>query len=114
MISDNDVEDAILWMASVSEPGGEMVRTIYRARLAEGMILAVEADLATGVIKGDPKLAADKVKWEARATEKYLKAIKEDADAQANLEALRNRFKAETLKIEIWRTQSANDRKGHL
>lgn len=119
IVSDRDVSLAINTYNELTlEPpdGGlsEIGRLVHNDNLFSALVVAVEAELADQFGSADPKLAADKLKWKARAAADYRKALVKAARAAGELASARLRVRAAENVIEIWRTQNANNRRGHL
>jgi hypothetical protein len=119
LISERDMELAINTYndLTLEHPDGgmsEIARLIHNANLFEAMVPAVEAQLADAISEGYQKMPIDKIKWKARASKEYGDALKKAARAAGELGAARLRLKAAENVIEIWRTQNANNRKGHF
>lgn len=98
-----EIERAIDWLRDSARLLGAAKE---RARKAEHWIKHVEAleykmSLATSV---------EAKKADARASDRYLEALTEDAVAAGEYEKLRALREAAALKIEVYRTESANIR----
>lgn len=103
LVSDADVEKALDWLRDSAADIGEAKR---RAVKAEHMLKHVLA-LAMKQQGDMPVSAQDR---EARATPQYLTAIDEAATTAGEFERMRSLREAAALKIEVWRSASANYR----
>ena len=104
MISEDDVTAALNILANDEE----LQRVVSAARLAENMLKHVEAV----EMKLHSDLAVSAQTREARASGRYLTALREDADAYAKHIALKGRREWAAHVIEVWRSQNANARTG--
>jgi len=111
IISDRDIERAIHAYNEAEAVIGDL---IFNKNFTEAMVQAVEAQLADAISEGYQKIPIDKIKWKARASKEFIDAIRKAAVAEAELGRVRLQLKAAENVIEIWRTQNANNRKGHL
>jgi hypothetical protein len=119
VVSDQDVELAISTFNELTViPHGaqmsEIGRLIHNDNLFEAMVGVTESTMANQIADENQKLPVDKIKHKARASKEYLAAVRKAAMAKGELGAARLRVVAATNMIEIWRSQSANNRKGHL
>lgn len=119
IVSDRDVEMAISTFNDLTViPHGsqmsEIGRLIHNDNLFEAMVGVTESTMADQIADENQKMPVDKIKHKARASKEYLAAVKKAAMAKGELGAARLRVVAATNVIEIWRSQSANNRKGHL
>ena len=119
IVTDQDVEMALgtyneLTVVRHGEEMSEMARLIHNDNLFSALVSVYEARLADQISTEDPKLAADKVKWKARRHPEFQKILVKAAKAAGELGAARLRIRAAENVIEIWRSQSANNRRGHL
>lgn len=103
IVSDAQLNDALDWLV---RNAGEMGRAKSRLIKAERMLSHVEALL----IKASNASSDQKKKAEARADQRYLAAINEEADAAGEFEKMRTLREAAALKIEAWRSEQANFR----
>lgn len=62
------------------------------------------------VMKEFNHLPVSKAEVEAYASDRYLKALEEDAAAAGEYETMKALREAAALKIEAWRTEAANFR----
>lgn len=102
IVTDDEVEKALDWLRDNAKEIGDATE---KARFAESMTKHV---LAIEMKRHDGSAAAQE--REARASEKYLEAITDDAKATGALATMRALREAAALKIEVWRSQSANYR----
>jgi hypothetical protein len=119
VVSDRDVEIAISTYNELTLEQGpgelsEIGRLVHNDNLFSALVGVVEAELADRIGAGDQKLAADKIKWKARSSVDYRKALVKAARAAGELASARLRVRAAENVIEIWRSQSANNRRGHI
>jgi len=102
-ISDQEIQKALDWLRDNAEAIGKAKARTVRAGHMLKHIEALES-------KASDERAADSRKMEARTTQRYLKAIEEDAAAAGAYEEMRASREAAAHKIECWRTTSANYR----
>lgn len=104
IVTEYQVERALSFLRdSAAEVGlakGEMIRAGHM----------IKVQLALSMKLCDPGLSAVKAEVEARASEAYLQRVEDDAIACAEYEKLRALRDAAALKIEVWRSSSANYR----
>lgn len=100
---DEDITKAIEFLI---HSAGEIGRAKERSERAGKMIGHIEALMA----KASDEKSADARKMEARASEKYLEAINECAEAEGEMAKLYSLRQAATMKIEAWRTFCATQR----
>lgn len=100
LVSDDEVGDALRWLATNAREIGEA-----RARLIKAghMIKHVES---LGYLASDEK-TIDAKKASVKAGEKWLDAINEEADAAAQFETMKALREAAVARIECWRSESA-------
>lgn len=103
LVSDSSVEKALDYLRDNAEAIGEAVR---EAKLRESMVKVVLAHM----MKGHPDMSAAAQEREARASEDYLEAIQAEAKAAGDLAKMRALREAAAMKIEVWRSASANYR----
>ena len=104
IVTEDDVDKALDFLRDSAGPigsaRGEMIRAGHMAKVT----------LALGMKACDEKMSAAKAEVEARASDSYFEAIDADANACAEYEKLRALREAAALKIEVWRSSSANFR----
>ncbi len=108
IVTEKDVEDALIWLAEHAEACG-------KAR-AEAIYTTDMVDHIEGVLMRD-KYADEPVtvrKNIARADDRYLKAIQDRRDAAQRDTVLRKAHENYSMIIEVFRTESANARKGNI
>jgi hypothetical protein len=103
LVSDSAVEKALDYLRDNAKEIGAAVR---EARLNENLVKVVLAHK----MKEHPDLSAAAQEREARASDEFYKAILADADAAGNLAVMRGLREAASMKIEVWRSASANYR----
>lgn len=103
IVSDDEVERALDWLRDSAQEIGNAKANAVRAG---HMIKHVKA-LVMRVHDGKP---ASHQEREALASPEYLQAIEEDAMAAGELMKLQALREAAALKIEAWRSSSANFR----
>lgn len=103
LVTDDQVGDALRWLATNAAEIGEA-----RARLVKAghMIKHVEA---LQYLRSAEK-TVDAKKADVRASEKWLEAINEEAEAAGEFEKMKALREAAAAKIEAWRTQEASNR----
>jgi len=101
--SDPEIEKALDWLRDHARDMGEAKR---RTISAGHLVKHVEALM----FKMSGEKSAEARKSDARASERYLEAITEDAVAAGEYERLKALREAAALKIEAWRSESANYR----
>lgn len=101
LVTDDEVGDALRWLATNAREIGEA-----RARLVKAghMIKHVEALLFLASVEK----TVDAKKASVRASEKWLEAINEEAEAAGHFEQLKALREAAAARIEAWRTESAS------
>lgn len=118
IVTDRDVERALGTFSDLTAPrqdGSTEIGVLIRNdNFYAALVPVAEAKLAEVISDNEPKLAADKVKWKARASAEYHKAIGQAARAAGELGSARLRLKWAENVIEIWRSQGANNRRGNL
>lgn len=102
-VSDDSASDALNWLVSNAKAIG---RAKEKAVLAESMTKRVRA---LEMARSDAKTVAEKER-DALASEAYLKAIQEEAEAAGAYETLRALKDAATARIECWRSITASAR----
>jgi rhamnose utilization protein RhaD (predicted bifunctional aldolase and dehydrogenase) len=103
LVSDSAVEKALDYLRDNADAIGEAVR---EAKMRESMVKVVLAFM----MKGYPELSAAAQEREARASPDYLEAVKAEAKAAGELAKMRALREAASMKIEVWRSASANYR----
>lgn len=103
IVTDGDLQKALDWLRD-SAIDIKMARE--RMKIAENMVKVQEA---FGFKLSEAK-SAEARKADARTSEKYIAAIKEEAEAFGEFEKLKALREAAALKIETWRTEQANFR----
>lgn len=103
IVSDADVEKALDWLRDNADQIGEAKR---RAVKADHMLKHVRA-LA---MKHSGEQSAAAQEREALAGAEYLTAIDDTANAAGAYEKMKALREAAALKIEVWRSASANYR----
>jgi len=74
---------------------------------------AVKADKMLGHVEalkalGSEQKSGDTRKWDARASQEYLDAINEHAEAEGELSKLYGLRQAAQAKVDAWRTEAAS------
>lgn len=103
LISDTELEKALDWLRDNAAAIGDAK---YRAKKAENMVKHIEAL----EFKASDARSAEARKADARTSERWIKAIEEDALAAGDYERLRGLREAAAMKIEAWRSEQANFR----
>jgi predicted RNA-binding Zn ribbon-like protein len=103
LVSDADVEKALDWLR---DNAADIGRAKEHAIMAERMTKHVKA-LEMQRHNELPVSAQDR---EATASAAYLEALMREAEAAGEYERLRALREAAALKIEVWRSASANYR----
>lgn len=100
LVTDDQVGDALRWLAANAREVGQA-----RARLVRAghMIKHVEALL----FLASTEKTVDAKKAAVRASEKWLEAINEEADAAGEFETMKALCEAAAAKIEAWRSETA-------
>lgn len=102
-VSDEAASDALEWLLKNANRIG---RAKSDAVLTESMTKRVKA---LEMARSDAKTVAEKER-DALASEAYLKAIQEEAEAAGAYETLRALKDAATARIECWRSITASAR----
>lgn len=103
LVSDADVEKALDWLRDNAPAIGEAKREAVRAEHMLKHTKAMAMKLA-----GETSAAAQE--REAFASEQYVAAIDRTANAAGKYEEMKALREAAALKIETWRSASANYR----
>ena len=103
-ISEDQVQSALDWLRdNAADIGAAKARAVAAAHMVKH-IKAIEA-------KRRNEMSAARAEIEAMASVPYLRAIDADAKAAGELAEMYSRREAAVLKIEAWRSMSANFRK---
>lgn len=103
MITEADVEAALSWLRDgAAELGKAKERTVKAGHMLKH-IEALEFKMADGS-------SAESRRAAARVSERYIKAINEDAEAAGEYERLKALREAAALTLEIYRTQESSAR----
>lgn len=102
-VSDEAASDALEWLVKNAKALGKAKE---KAVLAESMTKRVRA---LEMARSDAKTVAEKER-DALASEAYLKAIQEEAEAAGAYETMRALKDAATARIECWRSITASAR----
>ena len=106
MIPDDRITKALTEIANMVDDIGRLLGRMrgleHRLKICKSM----------GFLEADGTVA----EREARAlvSQEYRDMVAEQEAVTTELETLRTRFKLEELVIEVWRTQQASSRKGHV
>lgn len=103
LVSDADVEKALDWLRDNAQEIGEAKANCVRTEKMVKHIKALEMKRHNGL----PVTAQER---EAYASDKYLEALELEARAAGHYEAMKALREAAALKIETWRSASANYR----
>jgi hypothetical protein len=103
IVTDEDLSKALDWLRDSAPAIGEA-----KARLVKAghMLKHIEALL----FLASEEKSAEARKSSARASDKYLDAINEEAFAAGDYEKMKALREAAALKIESWRSEQANYR----
>lgn len=102
MISEPEVEAALDWLRDNAQAIGAAKERMVKAGHMLRHIEAIEFKMAEGSMEFR--------KAHARSTERYVEAINEDAIAAGEYQRMLALREAAALKIEVWRSASANYR----
>lgn len=102
-VSDEAASDALEWLVKNAKALG---RAKEQAVLAESMTKRIRA---LEMARSEAKTVAEKER-DALASEAYLKAIQDEAEAAGAYETLRALKDAATARIECWRSITASAR----
>lgn len=103
LIADDDLDKALSWLRDNAKAIGQAKR---RAVSAGHMVKHVEAI----EFKISDAKSAEARKADARASDRFVEAINEDAEAAGEYETMRALRESAALKIESWRSEQANFR----
>jgi hypothetical protein len=103
IVTDEQVELALDWLRDNAAAIGEAKR---QAVQTEKMVKHIEALM----MKAHSALPVAAQKREAQASDRYKTALFAEAEAAGAYEAMKSLREAAALKIEVWRTSSANYR----
>lgn len=103
IVSDEELEKALDWLRDNATDIGEA-----RSRLVKAghMVKHIEALLFLASLEK----TVDAKKADVRMSTRWLSAIDEEADAAGEFEKMKALREAAALKIEAWRSESANYR----
>lgn len=103
LVADSDVEKALDWLRDNADDIGsakeEAVKADHMLKHTKALAMKLHGDLAVSA----------QVR-EAEASDQFLKAIERSAKAAGELAKLQALREAAALKIEVWRSSSANYR----
>jgi hypothetical protein len=103
LVSDADVEKALDWLRDQADEIGaakeEAVKADHMLKHVKALAMKQYADIAVSAQER-----------EAHASLQYLEAIERTAKAAGNLAKMQSLREAAALKIEVWRSASANYR----
>lgn len=102
-ISDDEASSALEWLVANARAIGQAKRDAVLTESMRKRVRAIE------MAKSEAKTVADRER-EAEASEAYLKALEEEAEAAGHYEYLRALKDAATARIECWRSLSATQR----
>lgn len=103
LVTDAEVEKALDWLRDSANDIGEAKR---RAVKAEHMLKHTKAV----AMKLHASLPVSAQEREALASEQYVTALDEAAEAAGDFEKMKSLREAAALKIEVWRSMGANYR----
>jgi len=103
IVTEEELEKALDWLRDSAQQMGQCKGRLVKA---QHMLSHIEALLT---LRSDQS-SDTKRRAEARASEKYLEGINEEAEAAAEYEKMRALREAAALKIETWRSEQANYR----
>lgn len=103
LVSDADVEKALDWLRDNATEIGDAKATAIRTERMTRHVKALEMKKHAG-------LAVSAQEREAYASEAYVAALESEALAAGEYEKMRGLREAAALKIETWRSASANYR----
>lgn len=102
-VTDDEIDKALSFLRdSAAAIGQARRRSIYTEKMTK--------HIKALVMKMHLSLPVSGQEREAYASDEYLNAIAEEADAAAEFEKLRSLREAAALKIEVWRSINANYR----
>lgn len=103
LVSPAELDKALTFLRDSAGAMGEAKARLIRAG---HMVSHIEALM----IVGSDETSADKRKADARASDRYLAALNEEANAAGEFEKLKSLREAAVMKIEAWRSEQANFR----
>ena len=107
MLSESEVEKAVAWLRDASGPDAQKrAERLYMEQWIKTVLAQQQAKSSA------TSIAASEV--EARCSQPYLDALEAYREAIEADEAARFLRHAAETKIEVWRSQSANQRKGNI
>lgn len=106
MISDKDVEKALNFYRDEAAKRGAL-----RGQIAY-LEHAIKIALAQAFLDAEGTVAEREAR--SRLNALYQEKVEEYQNATADLGTLETYLKAAELKIEVWRTQNANQRRGNI
>ena len=101
-----DVEKALDYLVATDEEAAKAKALMSFIEDKKKTVKATEMVKKDGAISGR--------EMEAFASAPYLAVCEEYRDAVYDYELLRNRRKSAELVVEVWRTESANQRRGNI
>lgn len=106
MITDEECERAVLYLRDHAPEVGRL----------KGALVAAEENLkvakATAVLQHEG--TAQQREALALTSGTYQTAVREKANAYADYETARLLYKAAEVRVDAWRTEQANQRRGHV
>jgi hypothetical protein len=106
MISDDQAEAAVLWIAKFADEVGQ------RRGVVEQTKHAAKTQEACIFLESEGTVADRNAKAQAHAS--VITAWEQHSNAVADYETARTKLKAKELTVEVWRTQAANSRMWHV
>ena len=106
MISDERAEKALEYLVKTDEQAAALKAAVEALNEKRRMTRSVEFLKAQGS-------AAERTET-AYASEAYLQAVEDYENAVADYEVVRNRRQTAAIMIDMYRTESANQRKGNV
>ncbi len=103
LVSDDEVGDALRWLASnakeIGEARAQMVRKAHLVKHTEALLF----------LQSEEK-TVDGKKASVKASKRWLSATEEEAVAAGEFEKMKALREAAALRVEAWRTESASMR----
>lgn len=106
IVSDEKVEAALLWLEQNSDAGANAMARRAALEQKRKTVHAIAYAEASGTV-------ADR-NAEAYASKEFQGVTEEIQAAEYDVQIYKTKLKRAELIIEVWRTQNANNRRGHV
>ena len=115
IISDQDVEDALAYLASTDAQCARQKALMKRLDYQRNTIKSLAMlDAEDDAIKSGERLSVARKESLAFTSKRYQEFLEEYQDAVAEYETLNNLRNTKIGLIEVWRSEQANRRRGNI